>query len=87
MEIASARVRAALGKPAEAKTSLEATLAEAKKYSLVRYQFEARLALGEIETESGQTAAGRARLDALERDSTAKGFGLIARQAARKAIV
>jgi tetratricopeptide (TPR) repeat protein len=80
--IISARVRAALGEPAEAMTSLKATLAEATKYGFVGYQFEARFALGEIEMESGKSAAGQARLEALEKDAKAKGFGLIARKAA-----
>lgn len=41
-----------------------------------------QLALGEIEMKSGKAAAGRARLEALEKDATAKGFLLIARKAA-----
>ncbi len=65
--IAAARVRAAMEKTGEATRSLEATLAEATKYSFIDYQFEARLALGKIEIESGKTAAGRARLAALEK--------------------
>ena len=56
--------------------------AEATKAGLVRLQFEARLALGEIELKSGASAAGRARLSALAAEATAKGFGLIARKAA-----
>ncbi len=51
--------------------------------SVSRYgQSSDRLALGEIEMKSAQTAAGRARLEALEKDATAKGFLLIARKAA-----
>lgn len=49
------------------------------------FEFEARLALGEIELASGQVAAGRARLETLEKEATAKGFLLIARQAAAAA--
>ncbi len=78
--IISSRVRAALGKPAAARTGLEATIAEAKKYGFVGYQLEARLALGEIEMKSGKPVAP-ARLAALEKDATAKGFLLIARKA------
>jgi hypothetical protein len=82
MAIVAARVRAALGRSAEATKSLEATVIEAEKYGFVGYQFEASLALGEIEMKMGKSAAGRARLEALEKDATAKGFGLIARKAA-----
>jgi hypothetical protein len=35
-----------------------------------------------MEVKSGRAAAGRARLQALEKDATAKGFLLIARKAA-----
>ena len=45
-------------------------------------QFEAALALGQIEIEAGKTSAGRARLQALEKDATAHGFLLIAKKAA-----
>jgi len=47
----------------------------------VDYQFEIRLALGEIEMKSGKTSAGVACLKSLERDASAKGFPLIARKA------
>ena len=79
--IETARVRAALGKNAEAKSSLETALAEATKYGLGGDQLEARLGLGEIEMKSGQTAVGRAHLKALAKDARAKGFLLIARKA------
>jgi tetratricopeptide (TPR) repeat protein len=86
LAIVAASVRAASGKSpdlAAAIKSLEATLAEATKYGFVPYQFEARLALGEIEMKSGKTSAGRNRLEALEREAQQKGFGLIARKAAK----
>ena len=81
-DLVAARIRARMREPAEAEKSLKATLAEAIKYGYVNYQFEARLALGEIEMKSGSTTAGRARLNALETDATAKEFLLIARKAA-----
>lgn len=81
--ITAARVQApASGKRAEAVKSLESVLAEATRTGHLGLQFEARLALGEIEMQSGKTAAGRARLKALEKEAAAKGFGLIARKAA-----
>jgi hypothetical protein len=80
--IVAARVRAAMGKPAEAMKSLANVLAEATKLGLVGLQFESRLALGETEMKSGKTAAGRARLETLQKEAEARGFGLIARKAA-----
>ena len=77
------RVKAALGKNAPAATELESVFAGASKHKYLGYQLEARLALGEIETESGKIAAGHAHLTALQKDAAAKGFLLIARKAAR----
>ncbi len=65
----------------ETAKNLQITLAESTKLGFVPYQFEARLALGEMEMRFGKTPAGRARLRALEKDATAKGFFLIARKA------
>jgi len=82
--LAAASVRAASGAPtdvAAAARSLEATLAEAAKQGYVPYQYEARLALGELEIKSGHAAAGRARLETLEKEAKARGFGLIGREA------
>jgi len=60
--IATGRVRAAIVKPDEARRMLQSTLAQAKPHGYVGYQFEARLALGEVEMHSGHAAEGRARL-------------------------
>jgi eukaryotic-like serine/threonine-protein kinase len=83
--IAAARIQAASGKQrdqATAMTSLGQRLTEATRNHLTKLLFEAALALGETEIESGKATAGRARLQALEKDATARGFLLIARQAA-----
>ena len=80
--IEDARIEAALGKSEEATNKLQFALSETANRELVELQFEARLALGEIETKSGQTTIGRAHLQAVERDAKAKGFLLIARKAA-----
>ena len=48
----------------------------------MNYQFEARLALGELEKKSGHIGAAQAQLASLEKAARAKGFGLIARKAA-----
>jgi serine/threonine protein kinase/tetratricopeptide (TPR) repeat protein len=86
MRIASgtalARVAALNGRHAEAIRSLEALLQEAGQIGLVPNQLEIRLALGEIEIQSGQAAKGRARLGTLRGEATGRGFGLIARKAA-----
>jgi hypothetical protein len=42
---------------------------------------KAKLALGEIELQSGNTSAGRQRLEALVQDADRDGFGLISRDA------
>jgi len=81
VEIASAKVRASMRNVAEAKKSLKATLADAKKYGSISWELESRLALGEIEMKSGDSVAGRAYLKALEKDAKSHGFALIARQA------
>jgi tetratricopeptide (TPR) repeat protein len=80
--IIAAPIRAASGETESARKSLESVLAEGTKLRNVATQFEVRLALGEVEMKSGETAAGRARLATLEKDATAKGFFLIAREAA-----
>lgn len=79
--IAAARTAIASGHMAEARESLEATLADAKKKNCPSYEFEARLALGELELRSGKIAAGHTHLAALEKEATEKGFLLIARRA------
>jgi len=82
LEITGGRVRTVLGRSAQAKTALEAALAKAIKAGYFGFQLHASLALGEMEMHSGDSAAGRERLTALEKNATAKGFLLIARQAA-----
>jgi hypothetical protein len=56
-------------------------LAEATKRGFVGYQLEARLALGELEMKSRQTAAGRAHLTALEKEARTRGFLAVSRKA------
>jgi tetratricopeptide (TPR) repeat protein len=83
--IVSARVQAAsgaAGDTAAALRSLRAVRAEAEKADRRGLSLEAELALGEVELRAGQSAAGRARLEALEREATARGFRLVAGKAA-----
>jgi len=80
--IVEARIKAATGKVAESEGILEAGLAEASKHGYLGSEYEIELALGEIEMKSGNIAAGRRRLDDLEKDARARGFLLVARKAA-----
>ncbi len=80
-EVVRARIQAANGQAAEAVQLLNKMLTEAKKIGYVEPQFEARLALGEIEIQSGKVASGRSQLSALAKEAAAKGFTLTARKA------
>jgi len=79
--ISAARVLAASGQRDEAISSLQEVLGSVSKLGLVELEFEARLALGEIEIAAGRVAAGRARLTELEKDAAAKGYLLFQRKA------
>jgi serine/threonine protein kinase/tetratricopeptide (TPR) repeat protein len=79
--IASARILAQSHTPVEAERQLNLLLDESTRDGLVSYQFEIRLALGEIEMRSDRTASGVARLKSLESDANVKGFLLIAHKA------
>ena len=80
-KIAAAQARTAMQRNADAREDLEEVLAEATQFGLRQYQFEARLALGKIETKPDKTVVGRAHLAVLEKDATTRGFLLIARKA------
>ena len=79
--ITAARVHAANGQVAEASRSLANVLAEATRLSCGRCQFDARLALAEIEMKQGKKAAAREHFASLEKDASAKGFLLVAHEA------
>ncbi len=83
--IAKARIDAASGKNDEALKALAAAQKEARSAGLVAIEFEARLALGEVEMKADNTAAGRATLRALAQEAKAKGFNLIAAKASDSA--
>jgi eukaryotic-like serine/threonine-protein kinase len=78
--LADARVRARLGKGAEAHREVESVLASARKFGYRPYEYEARLALAEFELGSGSPSAA-AHLNSLEVDARAHGLLLIANQA------
>ena len=82
LAIAGARVDAASGRSAAATRILVNILAQTEKYGFLLRQYQARLALGEIELKTGHLKAARERLQSLETEATSKGFGLVARKAA-----
>jgi hypothetical protein len=61
--------------------ALTAVVDEATRTSHVRFAFEAGLWLGEMEIRAGKRDAGRARLTAIGKGATAKGFVLMAGKA------
>jgi hypothetical protein len=79
--ILSARINAMLNKLSEAETDLKSVISNTTRIGSIPPQLRARLALGEIEITSGRAASGRARLTALAKDATVKGFLSIARKA------
>jgi len=87
ISVTSARIRIATKTPpnpaktASVKKDLESSLAVARKCGYLEYEYKLLLVLGESELQSGGTRQGRARLEALAKEATKKGFGLIARNA------
>ena len=84
ISIIAARVRAASGGSADvhvATGDLRAILEESRIKGALGMQFEARLAIGEIEMASGNRESARKELIALGKDARTKGFLLIARKA------
>lgn len=79
--IIGAKVDARGGKIGAALLSLPAIQAEARNAGLVQTEFEARLALGEIQMRAGHTVAGRPALQSLAHDAKSRGFPLIAANA------
>jgi tetratricopeptide (TPR) repeat protein len=79
--IIAARIRADSGAPAQSIRDLKEASAEARKAGFLEGDFLARLAVGEIEMHSNQTAAGRSELSALQQEAKAKNFILIAQKA------
>jgi tetratricopeptide (TPR) repeat protein len=76
----AARIRAASG-DVGATADLRAVVAKATEFGLIGHQWEARLALAEIQLESDPRRA-RSALRAVEQEAAEKGFVQIARKAA-----
>lgn len=81
LAITRGRILTSTGDYPAARKKLDAALAAATKSGLMKEQLEARLALAELELKSGKVPAGRARLAALEKATTANNYLLIARKA------
>jgi eukaryotic-like serine/threonine-protein kinase len=79
--LADARVKAKSGKEVGARKELDVMLASARRYGYLSYEFQARLALGEIGLLSGSSSA-KTQLRSLENEARGKGMLLIADEAA-----
>ena len=64
------------------RAQLDKILREAHARGFAGIEFEARLALAELDKASGRGAVARTELAALENGARSKGFGLVARKAA-----
>jgi serine/threonine-protein kinase len=83
--IESAYAKAAVKDLAGAERLAREVAVEADKFGLVRIQFEASLAIGEIQQMGPNPAPSRVRLTKLANDARSKGFELIARKASASA--
>ncbi|MGZ8780915.1 MAG: tetratricopeptide repeat protein, partial [Thermoanaerobaculia bacterium] len=83
VKLADAKLATASKKPDVAVRQLTELLAEVTKQGLVPQQLEARLALAEANLAAGKTAEARAQLETLEWDANKRGFGWVAKKAAR----
>jgi len=78
--LADARIRAKSGKTAEGLQALAATVSSAHKFGYRLYEYQARLAIGEIELGAG-LATPDAHLTTLEKEAREHGAVLVANQA------
>jgi len=83
-KIAAGRVQGLAGSPnaeLQAMQSLQQCLVDATKGGFAVQRMEAELAIGEIEIATGKGDSGHAQLQALQKQATAGGYLLLARQA------
>ena len=78
--LAQSRVTARSGKPAQAIESLQKVVTSTQKFGYGLYELQARLAIAEIEQQSGSQSA-KTHLAAVEKDARARGALLVANQA------
>jgi tetratricopeptide (TPR) repeat protein/tRNA A-37 threonylcarbamoyl transferase component Bud32 len=81
--LADARLATASKKPEVAVRQLTELLDRVTKQGLVPQQLETRLALAEANLAAGRTLEARAQLETLEWDANKRGFGWVAKRAAR----
>jgi len=82
LAVTGAKLSARASNNQEARTSLQASLAEAARLKLVNLQLEIRLALGETENFS-DAASAQNYLNTLEQDANRRGYLLVAAKAGR----
>lgn len=82
--ISAARLQAVTGgrRRDDAAKSFQEIATKANRLGFVPYELEPRLALAEIEVNLGDRASARSHLEALRKEATDRGFGLIAIKAA-----
>jgi eukaryotic-like serine/threonine-protein kinase len=78
--LADARVKAKSGKSAEARQELESMLASARRHGYRIFEYDARLALAQVDLWSGSASAS-SHLRSLQDDAKAEGLLLFASQA------
>jgi tetratricopeptide (TPR) repeat protein len=79
LEVTVARAQESTSR-AESIRKLRGIIVEGTRHGAVRTVFDARLALASMQARAGDRAAARAQLTSLEKDSTARGFVLLARK-------
>jgi tetratricopeptide (TPR) repeat protein len=82
LSITSATLLGKTGKATEAERELQTVEARAAGKGLLVLEWQARLALAEVQTLIGQQSSARSNLEVVKQQSTAKGFRLFARKAA-----
>jgi hypothetical protein len=65
----------------QALNELTKAIAEVREFHYFSVELEGRLALGEVEVQSGTLTRGRAHLQSVEKDASRHGFVLLARKA------
>ena len=85
VEITSGQIQASAGQASKETrdvVTFERALLDARRAGFVNYELEARLANAQIDIASGNCKTGANELQALEKDASNFGFGLIAHKAA-----
>jgi len=82
LSITRARLLARTAKAADAGRELQKVESRAAEKGLIVLQWQARLALADVQTASGQLSSARSNLELVKQQATQKGFQLLARKAA-----